>query len=127
MPDIKASLCFLADLDLYKTTKPYHVLLQPKNEGDPDKNHKLHNLEWETHDAINITDVRDRGNDFTIEKAGFEVGHHVSKCLNFETPDAIETYKRETEDYHRRRFGAIHVFCYEVRVVTSSSATDVLH
>ena len=125
MPDILASLCFLADRELYKTTKPYHVLLQPQDGESLDNDHRLHNLEWETHDNINITDVRDRGNEFTIEKTGFEVGHHVSECLNFETADVFKTYKKETEEYHKRRFGAVYVFCYEVRVATSWLAIDV--
>ena len=70
----------------------------------------------ETHDNINITDIRDRGNEYTLEKTGFEVAYHVSKCLNFETPDVIEAYKGETEEFHKAKFGAVHVSCYEVRV-----------
>ena len=113
MPDIITSIVFLADIDLYKTTKPYHILLQAQENPN---GRLLDNMKWITQDNIKITDIRDQDDEYTIEKTEFEIGYHMSKCLNFETPNTVEEYKGEIEDFHRKRFGAVHVSCYEVRV-----------
>lgn len=115
MPDISASLVFLADLPLYKDTKPYHVLVQSVEGKNPAENHKHHNLEWESH-SMTISDIRDQSDEFTVEKTGFEFATHTSKCLNFDAPTAVEEYKRETEEHLKQRFNAVYTFCYETRV-----------
>jgi hypothetical protein len=114
MPDITADLEFLADLPLYQHEKPYLALLPPSLGKDPDQE-RLDNMEFETHSAIPITDIRGRAR-FTIEECGFEVLPHSSQHLSFENVDDVDAYKKETELLLCQRFQAVHVECYHLRL-----------
>jgi hypothetical protein len=56
MPDVKASIEYLAPLPLYETEKPYLALLPPSEDFDPDTQ-RTDNLEYEIHKDMLITDV----------------------------------------------------------------------
>jgi hypothetical protein len=114
MPEITADLEFLADLPLYHQEKPYLALLPPSLDRNLDEE-RLDNLEFEVHQGIPVTDVRGRTG-FTIEECGFEVLHHASQYLVFDGVENVESYKRETEALLGKRFGAVHVTCYHLRL-----------
>jgi hypothetical protein len=115
MPDIIASLEFLADIPLYDEEKPFLALMPPRDGFDPDAT-RTDNLEWETHHDILITDIRDRGQEFTVERCGFLVTNHTSQYLALDNVDSLRAYRKETEALLRKTLGATHVVCYEHRV-----------
>jgi hypothetical protein len=73
------------------------------------------NLEFEGYD-IAINDIRDVEGDVSLESYGFQILSHDTKVSNFNTPDAVETYKRETERLLIEALGATHVKCYDLRL-----------
>ena len=86
MPDIQASLEFLADIPLYEHEKPYLALVPPYDGFDPDMD-RMDNLEWEKHEDITIRDIRDQYKPLTIENCGFQVAHQSTKVSNFDSPE----------------------------------------
>ena len=114
MPDIQATLEFLADIPLYQIEKPFLALLSPSQLVD--RNFPRENLQWEHHDKINIKDVRDDPFNYTIEKCGFQVLQHRSKIESFNLAIDVNMYKMETEMLLKNELGAEHVYCYDLRV-----------
>jgi hypothetical protein len=115
MPDITASLEFLADIPLYDEEKPFLALMPPLDGFDPNVQ-RTDNLEWEIHHNVPITDIRDRGQEFTIERCGFLVANHTSQHLALDSVESLRAYRKETEELLHKTLGATHVVCYEHRV-----------
>ncbi|KAI9881843.1 MAG: hypothetical protein M1823_006445, partial [Watsoniomyces obsoletus] len=114
MPEVEASLEFLARLPLYETEKPYLMLPQKGSGLDPDDT-RLDNLEFERHDHVIIKDMR--GEDYvSIDSCGFEVYRHSSCFSSFNSVEDINAYKSETESVLRKRFMAAHVVTYDSRL-----------
>ena len=114
MPDVEASLDFLARLQLYETEKPY-VFLPLKSLGlDPDET-RLDNLEFESHEHIPIRDMRDVP-DLSIDTNGFEYYAHETNFRKFDTTADIDAYRSETEKLLQKRFSAEYVLTFEVRL-----------
>ena len=112
MPDVIADIEHLADIPLYEAEKPYLCLLPPSANLDPDK---LHNLSFEIHPDILITDIRDREDEFNLTTSGFQVVNHHTELLKFEVVDDVNAYKRETEKVLCKELGGVHAVCYELR------------
>lgn len=124
MPDIQASLSFLADDPLYKVEKPYYVFIRAED-AENSENHQLDNLRFVMEDNITIHDIRGRESEYCTDTSGFELAHHVSKaCGDLSSAEAIEDYKREIEALHEERFDAEYSLCYEVRVHSSFHPTS---
>ena len=115
MPDIKASIEYLAPLTLYETEKPYLALLPPSEGYDPDTQ-RTDNLEYELHEDMLVTDIRGRNEEFRLEDCGFQVLSHHTKLKAVESMKDVELYKRETEEMLRKNLGVLHVTCYDVKV-----------
>jgi len=115
MPDVCAAIDYLANLDLYKTVKPYWCFLPPREGFDPDKE-RVDNLEFEARRGITIRDIRGAKDKIKLEKHGFEVLSHATKISEFASVQAVEAYKSETEQLLRETLGAIHVKCYDLRL-----------
>ena len=115
MPDIQASLEFLANIPLYEKEKPYLALLPPHPGFDPDAE-RMDNLEWETRPDITITDIRDRFDGFTIDEYGFQVLHHSSKVTKLDELEELRAYREETESLLRDTLQASLVLCYDLKV-----------
>ena len=115
MPNVQASIEFLADIPLYEYEKPYLALLPPQEGFDPNEE-RMDNLEWETHDQLCIADIRGREDDFKLEECGFQVAHHASQVPHFADVRDIIAYRKETEALLGSMLGACHVVCYESRV-----------
>ena len=127
MPDIQASLEFLADIPLYEEEKPYLALLPPHHGFNPDIK-RMDNLEWETHSDITIKDIRDSCDRYTIDECGFQVLEHSSKATGFDTESELRAYREETEALLRDNLQASLVLCYDLKVgmyyrTKSSNAT----
>lgn len=105
---------YLQDLELYETEKPYWCFLPPKKGFDPDKQ-RVDNLEFEGHNVA-ISDIRGLAGDVSLENYGFQVLSHDTEISAFTSADAVEAYKRETEQLLIEALGAIHVKCYDLRL-----------
>jgi hypothetical protein len=115
MPDLVGTLQTLVDLPLYKYEKPYTVLLPSGMKTD---GLKLHNLAYEDHDGVLFTDIRGKEAEFNLESCGFEIIPYGTSYTRLETTEEINQYKKETADFLKERFQALHVICYEARVLS---------
>lgn len=123
MPDLWTSIEHLADLELYKTEKPYAVILR---QCDWNESIVTNNLKFEIFDDIVVKDVRGREKEFTLDTNGFTIMHHKSSIARYETWDDVRAYKRETEESLKNWFDAEHVVTYDVKVWLNSFRTKYL-
>ena len=112
MPDVTASIDFLADLELYQNEKPYAALVPPGTNVSEDE---LNNLEWTRHSDIRISDIRGIESKFILDECGFQLMKNPAPSYNLKTVEEIEGYKRSTEKTLKDLLGACHVTCYEAR------------
>ncbi len=113
MPDLVTSMVHIANLELYKTEKPFVVInsIQDRNHDEA-----TNNLVFETHEDILIRDIRGHEGEFTLECSGFVVEKTVSILIKVETWTDIRRYQKETEDFLTRYFQADAVHCYDLKV-----------
>ena len=105
---------FLARLPLYETEKPY-LFLPLKGLGlDPDQI-RLDNLEFEEHGDIPVKDMRHIPN-ISVDSNGFEYYRHDTRFKSFNAPSDIDAYRSETQQMLRKRFSAVYVLTYDVRL-----------
>jgi hypothetical protein len=115
MPAVQATLEYLQKLPLYEEEKPYWCFLPPHEGFDPDAL-RVDNLEFENHSDIKIEDIRELGQEVTIDNWGFEVLQHQSEFTCFDRADDVEQYRAETEILLEEKMGAVHVKCYDSRL-----------
>jgi hypothetical protein len=127
MAPLLTTLEYLKDLPLYEEEKPYWCFISPREGFDPDKE-RLDNLEFESH-PVELTNIRERGKEIKLERCGFEVMPHQTNFREFETIDAINGYKKETEAHLRHALKAEFVRCYDTclrkNVVFERSQFDI--
>lgn len=70
MSSILGRICFLADLPLYNTEKPFLALLAPDVNARLAPDIPRHNLEWEEH-ILKVRDIRNCTG-YQLETSGFE-------------------------------------------------------
>ena len=64
-----------------------------------------------------ITDLRKLiEKDIRLESNGFEILSHTSKIPTFETAEAIQAYRTETEQMLKDSLNASYVKCYDLRL-----------
>lgn len=114
---VSATIKFLARLPLYKAEQPFLAMVTPDVGFDPEKHT---NLEMEDHE-VDITDIRERIDDFKLNECGFQVVPHESRNLNFESVQDVEAYKRECEVWLKDFFKAEHAVCWDFRVTFLTS------
>lgn len=125
MPDIRTRIDFLKDLPLYKTEKPFMVLL-PANKGlDPDA-YRTENLEFEKLEDVPIFDIRGHESEFLLDTSGFQLVRHDSQYLNILDRCDVENYRHETEEFLQATLGAEKVICWDVRVCPCQRRSFVL-
>lgn len=115
MPDVQASLEFLADLPLYEHEKPFLALITPHDGFNPDRE-RMDNLEWENHRDIIIRDIRGQNEPLTVNACGFQVSQHSTRISKFDDPDALRAYRDETERLLSSVFPESQVVCYDLKV-----------
>lgn len=113
MPDLTTSINYLADLELYKTEKPYACIISPSHSTE---NIETSNLEFEKRPGIHVTDIRGKESEYSVESSGFVVITHQTQLITVSTWDEIHEYKRETEEVLSKWFDAEVVFCFDVKV-----------
>jgi len=113
MPDLRTSIVHLADLELYKTEKPYLVI---NSINDRDDDVATDNLAFETYEDIVVRDVRGLVGGFSLESSGFAFMQHASSLLRIETWTDIRSYQKETEEFLTRHFDAAAVYCYDLKI-----------
>jgi hypothetical protein len=84
----------------------------PRDGFDPD-HERLDNLEFETRENIEITDIRPFKESIQLEEYGFEVMSHTSKISEFISVQDVQHYKSETEQMLRDALDASFVKCYD--------------
>lgn len=114
MPDITTSVRYLAKLPLYEKEKPFSLL--PSANLHSEENFVATNLEFEVHDGILVRDLREHLDQFTLEKSGFEIKHHVPNITVLDTAEQMNDYQEEIKAWLKFLFKAEHVTCYEIRV-----------
>ncbi|KAF2469964.1 uncharacterized protein BDR25DRAFT_35816 [Lindgomyces ingoldianus] len=109
MGSIATTLEFLLDLPLYKTEAPYQVIPSPDY---PNINPAhLSNIKLHSRDVL-IRDLREEGENFSLDVAGFEILHDEPKNLTFDKLPSLEAYGKETEALLSKHFGAVYVKCW---------------
>lgn len=122
MPDITASLSYIAKLPIYNTEKPYRVIpsaLEPEI-----RKFRLSNVEPYVHDSVQIRDMRPFKSDLSIEKQGFEVLSHISRHPRLTEPQDFEDYRMETAELLQKHFDAVRVICWDIRASQTSKIAD---
>lgn len=114
MPDINASIGFLADLPLYEHEKPFRVILSVDT-PDVDESKKS-NIVTEMHECIKIKDIRKMEAPPCLSNLGFEVLHHSTKYPRLDQLDQCEGYKKETTELLERHFCALRVITWDLKV-----------
>lgn len=114
MPDITASLGYLADLALYQEEKPFGVVVEAGT-ADAEAEH-LTNVETETRDNVTIFDIRGQEEQFSLDSHGFVLLPHESKCLNLDSAEMVHEYTKETEDFLKKTFLAEDAVCWNLKV-----------
>jgi len=130
MPAITASIEYLADLDRYRTEKPWSGLLVNSQKRFFDKGQRLDNIELEYHNRT-IRDAREHP-ELKLEKTGFAVHHHKSSSLSeFDTLELVEKYKVEMNDFLEKKLDTCFVKTYDchtrLNVVRKVDQVDVLN
>ncbi|KAJ5729082.1 uncharacterized protein N7483_003590 [Penicillium malachiteum] len=123
MPDLITSIDYLADLELYKTEKPYAVVVSPENH---DESIETNNLVFESREGLTITDIRGHENDISLETSGFTVTPNKSQLSNVESWDEIRAYQKETEQFLKDWFQADSVFCFDLKLRKNEPVTRLV-
>lgn len=117
---MRTTLKYLANDPLHEWEKPYEMFgltEVPENQRS--------NCQYMTIDGIQLLDVRDSNETFSLKDQGFKYVHHRSKCPlsadDFEKPgDAlnpnVDAYLKETIAFVRNELGASQVICFDWRV-----------
>ncbi|OAG19570.1 hypothetical protein CC77DRAFT_1051261 [Alternaria alternata] len=111
MPNLNASLCFLAPLPKYKQEKPYRIIPGADEAFD----HEISNVVPDIQDGIQIVDIRDRLGDFNIEDNGFEVLSHTTSFPILDERSQVDAYKSEVEQLLKERLAAEKVIVFDFR------------
>lgn len=119
MPSVTASIEFLARLEKYEYEKPYVLLSGEDEESDDDI--PTSNLEFDVVSQIDVQDMREHA-ELKFEQCSFEfVPHHKSEVTRFETLADITAYAAETRSLLLKRFDAVQVHTYEVKLRQNAS------
>jgi hypothetical protein len=86
-------------------------LLPPSAGFDPDEE-RLDNLEFETRENMEITDIRPFKDHVRLEQYGFQTLFHASNIFDFASVDDVEEYKSGTEQMFRDFLSATFK-CYD--------------
>lgn len=120
MPDVTASLCYLAPLESYRTERPFKIIPAAEEKYEEE----LSNIVGTWHDNIMIKDIRARKNNLRLEYDGLEALSHTSGYTNLDDVLCCEAYKRENSDMLMKHFQAERVVCFDFRVLLIYAGCD---
>lgn len=125
MPDVHATLEFLANTDLYRTQRPFIFTPSQDYEDTIDTSREaLITVELREVD-VEICDIRGL-KDYSLDSCGFEVVEHdtSNSQLDFMEESKRNAYCLETEIFLKDRFAADCVICYNVKVCLSPDVKE---
>lgn len=103
---------YTADLEIFKTEKPYELY---QVEGLPQSD--LTNVVYEPHNiACQLEDIRGRESNFSLHEHSFCYMKHTSQVPVVEEDDMMHPYATEVNGLLKQMFNTPHVICYDVRV-----------
>lgn len=118
MPDIEASLSFLADIPLYGHEKPFRVVLSA---DEPDVEESLKsNVEMEIHDKIELRNIRGMDMLPSLDIQGFEFIRHKTKYKRLDEVWQCKGYTKEITAVLENHLGAERVITWDLRVPSSA-------
>ncbi|KAF2247302.1 hypothetical protein BU26DRAFT_606277 [Trematosphaeria pertusa] len=113
MPDIEASLSFLADIPLYGHEKPFRVVLSA---DEPDVEESLKsNVEMEIHDKIELRNIRGMDMLPSLDIQGFEFIRHKTKYKRLDEVWQCKGYTKEITAVLENHLGAERVITWDLR------------
>ena len=111
------SFDFLKRSKLYDTEKPYYF----SGALEPEQEKQRSNLEYTTHNDIELIDLRGRERQLRLETHGFELLRHNPEAnLHEPTDDDLEGYLEEIAAVVKERLSAELVLAYNFRVSSES-------
>lgn len=111
---VRSSLGFLADLELYLNEKPFHLIISKDRDADS----AITNIITDSYDNVPVTDVRGYENTFHLDVHGFQLMKHntVMRDEDFDVDYKMRGfYYPEMEEFIRQSLGA-----QSVRVIQST-------
>lgn len=117
MPDVQSKLEFLADLDLYKTQRPFNFVPEQDFEKQIDAGeHNLNSVELQ-YEIVTLRDIRHEPG-YKMQECGFElVANEMQNTgLNFLEESARNQYACETKEFWVKHLNAEYALCYDVKV-----------
>lgn len=111
---ISINLRYIADLECFKTEKPYRI---NDIELEPDDNLELTNIEFEARGAI-LHDLRNQPEQLDFDKCGFRyIDFAARNAPSFEDESMI-AYSNEAIERLHHYVDADKILCYDLRVCT---------
>ena len=111
---------YTANLDLYKSEKPYE-LYQVEGLSQAE----MTNVVYEPTDiSSQLEDIRGREADFTLQEHSFCFIKHTSKIPITTEDDMMHPYANEVNSLLKEVFGSSHAICYDLRVSLSVQAVS---
>ncbi|TPX14160.1 uncharacterized protein E0L32_000554 [Thyridium curvatum] len=117
MLDVQSKLEFLADLDLYKTQRPFIFTPGQDSEKQIDTGeHNLNTVELQ-YETVTLLDIRHEPG-YKMQECGFElVANEMQNTgLNFLEESARNQYACETEEFWVKHLNAEYALCYDVKL-----------
>lgn len=102
---VRASVGFLRDLNLYNREKPFHLDLSKDREADS----FLTNIVHDVYDDVIVTDIRGNEGLFNLDIHGFQLAKHITSMHphDFDEPEKIRAaYFPEMASYLKTFLGA---------------------
>ncbi|KAF4418502.1 hypothetical protein F53441_14476 [Fusarium austroafricanum] len=117
MTTVQSTLDFLADLDIYKTQRPFVFTPGQEFERLIDTREEKLNTIHLSNEQVTLYDIRGKDG-FSLQESGFEVVPNETRnsSLDFMPEAARDDYARETEEFWMKHLGAEYAFCYNVKV-----------
>lgn len=119
MPDVQSKLEFLADLDLYKTQRPFIFTPTPGQDSEKQIDtgeHNLNTVELQ-YETVTLLDIRHEPG-YKMQECGFElVANEMQNTgLDFLEESARNQYACKTEEFWVKHLNAEYALCYDVKV-----------
>lgn len=106
------SLQYIADLECFKTEKPYRI---NDIELDPSDNIQLTNIEFETRD-VTLLNLRSQQKQLDFDECGFKYIHFSARTTPGFEDESIIAYSNEAIELLNQHVKADTIICYDLRV-----------
>ena len=117
MLEVQSTLDFLADLDLYKTERPFVFTPSQEFEEKVSTSEAVLNTVELDPEVVTLRDIRGQ-KDFSLSESGFELvrNESLATAKEFSEIEARDDYARQTEKFWMKHLNAEYVLTYNVKV-----------